>query len=165
MTPIWERARAAKDLLSSALEAEPPRLDSAILAIAAIEYPELDAESCERTLSELAARVRAKKPGNDPVAQLEALRVVLAEEEGFRGNREHYQDPENSFLNRVLERHIGLPISLSVVYLQVARRAKVPLYGVAFPGHFLVAADLDQQQKVVLDPFNDGASLDEASCE
>jgi regulator of sirC expression with transglutaminase-like and TPR domain len=160
------RARRARQILLPALEAEPPRLDTAALGIAALEHPDLDLRRCERSLAALADRVRARgDPGGRLLEGVQALRGVLADEEGFRGNADDYQDPENSFLNMVLERKVGLPISLSVLYLEVARRARVPLFGVSFPGHFLVAGDLDGGRKLVLDPFNGGALLTETGCE
>jgi regulator of sirC expression with transglutaminase-like and TPR domain len=132
--------------------------------VALLEYPELDIGTCESALDALALRVRALKPSpEDTTSQLTALRKVLAEDEGFGGDEQNYSDPKNSFLNVVLERRRGLPISLSVLYLEVARRSGIPLFGVAFPGHFVVAADYGAG-KLVMDPFHGGAILDEAGC-
>lgn len=165
-TPLQERTRRARQLLLRALEADPPRLDAAALGIAALEHPELDFRRCERALAALADRVRARRAGDGLLEGIQALRGVLADEEGFRGASEaDYQNPENSFLDQVMERKVGLPITLSVLYLEVARRAKVPLFGVSFPGHFLVAGELDGHRKLVLDPFHGGALLTEAGCE
>lgn len=165
MTPLEERTRQARQLLLRALDADPPRLDAAAFGIAALEHPDLDLRHCERSLAALAERVRGRRAGDGLLEGVQALRAVLADEEGFRGNADDYQEPENSFLNRVLERKVGLPITLSVVYLEVARRARVPLFGISFPGHFLVAGDLAGGRKLVLDPFNSGALLTEAGCE
>lgn len=159
------KTRRARELLLRALGAEPPRLDAAVLGIAALEYPEMDLRHCERSLGALARRVRSHRGGDGVAEGVQALRSVLADEEGFRGNREDARDPDNSFLNVVLERRVGLPISLCVLYLEVARRAGVPLYGVSFPGHFLVASDLEDGRKLVLDPFHGGALLTVAGCE
>jgi regulator of sirC expression with transglutaminase-like and TPR domain len=156
------RARA---LLEQAFGAEPPRLDRAALSIAALEYPDLDVAACEAALDALAARVAGSHLPQTTLAQVQSLRRVLGDEEGFRGNAEQYSDPENSFLNRVLDRKLGLPITLSVVYLEVARRAGIPLFGVSFPGHFLVACELDEGRKLVVDPYNGGQLLTEAGCE
>lgn len=164
-SPLEKRTERARKLLLRALDADPPRLDAAALGIAALEYPELDLRRCERSLSALADRVRSRRTGDGLLEGIQALRVVLADEEGFHGNLDDYQDPDNSFLNRLLERKVGLPITLSVLYLEVARRAKVPLFGVSFPGHFLVACELEVDRKVVLDPFHGGALLTEAGCE
>jgi regulator of sirC expression with transglutaminase-like and TPR domain len=153
----------AERLLSLAMKA-PQRLDWAALAIAALEYPGLDPADTEARLDFLGARVRALDPRpSTPDQQVRALRKVLIDEEGFRGNSSKYSDPENSFLNVVLIRKLGIPISLSVVWLEVARRSSIPLYGVAFPGHFLVALDA-AGGRLVVDPFQAGRSLTLSDC-
>jgi regulator of sirC expression with transglutaminase-like and TPR domain len=158
----------ARERLVSALAADPPRLDLAALAIATLANPDLDAPACLHTLDALAARVQVEVERHldegPTLARLRALRHVLADIEGFRGNEKEYYAPENSFLDHVLEHKVGLPISLSVVYLEVARRAGIPLYGVAFPGHFLVACNTGGH-KLVMDPFHNGDILTETGCE
>ncbi|WXH27327.1 hypothetical protein WA016_01245 [Myxococcus stipitatus] len=158
----------ARERLVSALAAEPPRLDLAALAIATLDRPELDAPACLHVLDVLACRVQVEterlKEKGEALAPLRALRHVLSDIEGFRGNEDDYHAPDNSFLDQVLERKLGLPITLSVVYLEVARRAGIPLYGVPFPGHFLVAHDAGDH-KLVMDPFHDGDILTEHGCE
>ncbi|MFY1824362.1 SirB1 family protein [Myxococcus fulvus] len=158
----------ARERLVSALAAEPPRLDLAALAIATLDRPELDAPACLHMLDVLACRVQVEaerlNDKGEALAPLRALRHVLSDIEGFRGNEENYHSPENSFLDQVLERKLGLPITLSVVYLEVARRAGIPLYGVPFPGHFLVAHDAGDH-KLVMDPFHQGDILTEHGCE
>ncbi len=158
----------ARERLVSALAADPPRLDLAALAIATLASPTLDAPACLHTLDALAARVQVEmerhQEQGEPLARLRALRHVLADIEGFRGNELEYYAPENSFLDYVLEHKVGLPITLSVVYLEVARRAGIPLYGVAFPGHFLVACNAGDH-KLALDPFHNGDILTELGCE
>lgn len=158
----------ARDRLVSALAADPPRLDLAALAIATLTRPALDTAGCLHTLDALAARVQVEVERHcergEVLGQLQALRHVLADIEGFRGNEEDYHHPENSFLDRVLERKVGLPITLSIVYLEVARRAGIRLYGVPFPGHFLVACDAGDH-KLVVDPFHGGSILTVTGCE
>ncbi|NTX39083.1 tetratricopeptide repeat protein [Myxococcus sp. CA033] len=158
----------ARERLVSALAAEPPRLDLAALAIATLDRPELDAPACLHVLDVLACRVQVESERltdkGEALASLRALRHVLSDIEGFRGNEDNYHSPENSFLDQVLERKLGLPITLSVVYLEVARRAGIPLYGVPFPGHFLVAHDAGDH-KLVMDPFHHGDILTEHGCE
>lgn len=152
----------------SALAADPPRLDLAALAIATLDNPSLDAAACLHTLDALAVRVQVEVERHleesPSLARLRALRHVLADIEGFRGNDKDYYLPANSFLDHVLEHKVGLPITLSVVYLEVARRAGIPLFGVAFPGHFLVACNTGGH-KLVIDPFHDGDILTETGCE
>ena len=157
----------ARERLVSALASDPPRLDLAALAIAMLNRPELDAAAYLHTLDALAARVQLEMERHtghgEVMAGLTALRHVLADIEGFRGNEDDYQAPENSFLDQVLEHKVGLPITLSVVYLEVARRAGIPLYGVPFPGHFLVACSAGDH-KLVVDPYNGGEILTEEGC-
>lgn len=153
------RARA---LLQKALAHK--RLDWAAFAIALLEYPDIDVRTYEAQLDGYAQRVMAIKAGaGDALGQMTALRRVLGDEEGFWGNTDKYSAPDNSFLNIVLERRVGLPISLSVLYLEVARRAGIPIFGVSFPGHFLVAAEA-AGGKLVMDPFQGGQILTEAGC-
>ncbi|WPB74497.1 transglutaminase-like domain-containing protein [Archangium violaceum] len=157
----------ARERLLSALAADPPRLDLAALAIATLNRPELDTSAYLHTLDALAARVQLEMERHtghgEVLAGLTALRHVLADIEGFRGNEDDYQAPENSFLDQVLEQKVGLPITLSVVYLEVARRAGIPLYGVPFPGHFLVACSAGDH-KLVVDPYHGGEILTEEGC-
>ena len=160
--------KLARERMVQALAADPPRLDLAALAIATIAHPDLDVGGCLDTLDALAAHVMVEVERHEegdcgPLARLEALRHVLAEVEGFRGNEDDYNAPDNSFLDCVLQTKKGLPISLSVVYLEVARRAEVPLFGVPFPGHFLVACEA-RGRALVLDPFHGGQLLTEAGC-
>lgn len=127
-------------------------LGQAALLIAAPEYPDLDMDAAHQQLDSLAA---AAKPALDGLvegkARAAALVQFLVDEQGFRGNTDDYQDPRNSFLNEVLQRRLGIPISLSVLAIEVARRLSVPLSGVSFPGHFLLRAD--GKQSVLIDPF------------
>ena len=129
-----------------------PELDVGALAIAAGADPDLDADAWLRELDRLA----------EGLDSLEALIHRLFIEEHFTGNTTNYYDPRNSLLNRVLERRLGIPITLSVVCLEVGRRAGVPLEGVSMPGHFLVRPLATEHY---LDAFNGGALLDLAGCE
>jgi regulator of sirC expression with transglutaminase-like and TPR domain len=130
------------------------RIDLALAAlwIAAEEYPALDPDAYLARLDALAAAgvPRLRAAGSD-AERAERLLRFLHDEQGFRGNEERYDDPRNSFLNEVLDRRTGIPITLAVVLLEVARRAGLELRGVSFPGHFLVK--LDGPRPVVLDPF------------
>jgi regulator of sirC expression with transglutaminase-like and TPR domain len=140
-------------------------LDEAALAVAEEEYPGLDPAEWLRALDALAARVRAAAGGRPrPASLLRGLRTVLAEEERFRGNSDHYYDPRNSYLNEVLARKLGIPITLSLVYLEVARRAGLALQGVGFPGHFLAKYVSPSGAEVFLDAFNGGEVLSPEEC-
>ena len=150
-----------------------PDLATAALLIARLEYPKLDAspylDQLDRMGSEALSRVD-HSPTADPLARITTLNTYLFEEEGFAGNVRQYDDPRNSFLNDVLERRTGIPITLSLVYLEVARRAGVPLEGVNFPGHFLLRFRNRPDAKAVgneliVDPFHGGAILSEDDCQ
>jgi hypothetical protein len=154
------RARAR---FAALLEREPVPLDEAALALAEEEYPSLDVEEYLVRLDELAGRALARA-GVAPASRLAALRHVLHEEEGLRGNEKDYYDPRNSFLNDVLDRRLGIPISLSVVWIEVARRAGVVLEGIGFPGHFLARYASPSGQEVYVDAFHGGEMLSVDEC-
>jgi regulator of sirC expression with transglutaminase-like and TPR domain len=140
-------------------------LGRAALAMAASDYPNLDIEAYLARIEELASAVVARLGATtDPYRSIAALNHVLFKERGFRGNREHYFDPRNSFLNEVLDRKTGIPISLSVLYMEVARKVGLTVRGVGFPGHFLVKA-VGAREEIVIDPFNQGEILSQESLE
>jgi regulator of sirC expression with transglutaminase-like and TPR domain len=127
-------------------------LGQAALMIAEPEYPELDIADYLHDLDQLAASVRSRIEGvSDQTSRASALVQYLLEVEGFRGNLDNYDDPRNSFLNEVLERRLGIPITLAVVMIEVAQRLSIPLCGVSFPGHFLVG--IAGRRALLLDPF------------
>jgi regulator of sirC expression with transglutaminase-like and TPR domain len=138
------------------------RLDRAALLLG--ELADADPIDLDRWLAVLddladaAGRVRAALTGQ-PFADARAIGRALFDELGFRGNRDDYYDPSNSYLHEVLARRVGIPITLSVVYLEVARRRSVRVVGVGFPGHFLVRA-FDEDRSLLLDPFEGGAIVD-----
>ena len=127
-------------------------LDEAALLIAAHAHPALDVDSRLAQLDALAARAAGLSAGE--------LATMLFVAEGFRGNESDYGDPRNSFLDDVLDRHVGIPITLSIVMLEVGRRCGLQLHGVGMPGHFLVGGGPGEW----FDPFHDGARLDLAAC-
>ena len=128
----------------------------AALLIAAEEYPQLLPEPYLARIDMLAERVRDRLDDETaPLVVLQEVSRVLFEEEGFRGNAEAYYDPRNSFLNDVLDRRTGVPLTLSLLYLEVGCRLGLPLHGVNFPGHFLVRYDGEAVQLLV-DPFQRG---------
>ena len=149
-------------------------LAPAALAIARIEYPRLDAARYLTTLDAIgdAARRlverRVQSSGDDsPMSCVQALNELLFEELGFRGNRDRYEDPRNSCLNEVIDRRTGIPITLSVVYVEVARRAGLSADGINFPGHFLVRiphVGPKAGRGLIVDPFHQGAILTERDC-
>jgi regulator of sirC expression with transglutaminase-like and TPR domain len=136
-------------------------LAEAALLIAKTEYPALDVPAYLAQLDELAARLRARVPDAAGLEQMVvSLNELLFEELGFSGNTDNYYDPRNSFLNDVLDRKLGIPITLCIIYMEVGRRVGLELEGVSFPGHFLVKFATDEGD-VVLDPFAGGVPLTE----
>jgi regulator of sirC expression with transglutaminase-like and TPR domain len=144
-------------------EREPIPLARGALLVAKEEYPDLDVE---KYLDQIAALAREAEPavnaGADTIEKVQRLSEFLFTRKGFDGNRDQFADPRNSFLNDVLERRLGIPISLAVVYIEVGRRLGLNLFGVSFPTHFLVKA-VDERGELFVDPFNGGSilSLDE----
>lgn len=133
------------------------------LLVASQEYPGLDVPSYEARL-ETMGRVFARRAGTLPAEEaVLVLSEYLFEEEGFRGNGEDYYDPRNGFLNEVMDRRMGIPITLSTIYLDVARRAGLRAFGVSFPGHFLVRVEGDGGP-LLLDPFHGGIRLTMLDC-
>ena len=117
----------------------PLDLAEAALLVARDEYPELEAAPYLAMLDAWAARVRDRLTAQPtPADAAGALRAVLFDEKGLRGNADDYYDPRNSFLNDVLDRRAGIPISLSAVYMEVGRRAGLVVEGLGLPGHFIV---------------------------
>ena len=141
-------------------EADLPLARTALL-FARSEYPELDIEAYLACLDTIATDVHSQLPAKaSNLDKLRALNHCLFQQRGFSGNETDYYDPRNSFLNDVLDRKLGIPITLSVVYLEVAWRLQLPLQGISFPGHFLVKLPLDDGL-IVIDPFFRGITLDE----
>lgn len=150
-----DTVRLFVDLVSRA--DEDIHLPAAALAIARIAYPDLDMDYWLQAVSELRHDARVAVERSPHSDRVESLLDVVFEQHGFDGDRENYYDPRNSFLNDVLERRRGIPITLSLVLLEAAQGAGVPLVGVGFPGHFLVCHPPSQRY---LDVFRQGLVLD-----
>jgi regulator of sirC expression with transglutaminase-like and TPR domain len=152
--------------LQAHVATDPIDLARSALVIAKLEYPHLEPGPSLEVLERLGERAKGRmiRLGGAPVRdKVAALNDLLYSEERFTANRVHYDDFRNSLLNLVLERRTGIPISLALVYIEVARRAGLNASGVAFPGHFLLRVAGDTEA-VTLDPFDAGAELDEAGC-
>lgn len=145
-----------------------PRLDdeavplfASALLIARDEYPDLDPRGCEAVIDAHVASLRADVDAlHSGPLKMQAINARLFDELGYAGNHDEYYDPRNSYLNEVLERRLGNPITLAVVQLEVTRRLGIPLDGISFPGHFLVRLPVDDGI-LVMDPFNRGRPLGE----
>ena len=134
-------------------------LAEAALVIAAHEYPGIDVNAYLARIDELAETLKRRLRGDiSPADAIVALNRYLFEEVGFSGNAADYYDPRNSYLNEVLDRRLGIPITLSLLCIEVGRRIGLALHGVSFPGHFLVKCVV-RDGVVVLDPYARGASL------
>jgi regulator of sirC expression with transglutaminase-like and TPR domain len=141
-------------------------LVAAALAIARCEYPKLDSSYYIRRLEALAQRVRERMRSNPTAREsIVLLNRVLFEEEGLRGNCDDYYDPRNSFLNDVLDRKLGIPITLSVIYMDVARRVGFPLAGTGMPGHFLLKHFDVMSGEIIIDVFNRGRIVTSSECQ
>lgn len=133
-------------------------LGRAALAIALIDYPGLDMASYLSRIDRLAVEAaRQRTDAADADGVLAAVNQVLFGVHNFRGNRDDYYDPRNSFLNDVLDRKLGIPITLAILYMEVAQRLGLALEGVGFPGHFLVRHARKGGEETILDPFHQGA--------
>jgi len=149
-------------------------LATVALLIARLEYPKLDASPYLDQLDRMGETARQRVAGllnlaDDPQEPIQALNAYLFEEQGFTGNEREYNDLRNSFLNEVLTRRTGIPITLTIIYIEVARRAGMSLQGVNFPGRFLVrfqsrTATGELGSELILDPFHGGAVLSENDC-
>jgi regulator of sirC expression with transglutaminase-like and TPR domain len=158
-----------------------PDLAEAALVMARVAYPNLDAsaymsrldtlgrEACQR-VSQATTTTLEIPPHVDPAVftRITALNAFLFDDERFVGNDSHYDDPRNSFLNEVLDRRTGIPITLALVYMEVARRAGITVEGVNFPGHFLVrcpgAQGTRYSRDLIIDAHHGGALLTESMC-
>jgi regulator of sirC expression with transglutaminase-like and TPR domain len=139
-------------------------LEKAAFLIARYAFPSLDVATYTQQLDSMAAEVRDRMGRR--VSGEEAVKTLnryLFTEQGFRGNTKNYYEADNSYLNRVLDRRTGIPISLAMVYLLVGRRLGLPVHGIGMPGHFLVKFEADRY-KIFVDCFNAGALLTEKDC-
>lgn len=131
-------------------------LARAALFVAQAEYPQLALEPYLIRLDAMAEEVRDGLNGETaPPVVITEISKVLFERHGMRGNRDHYYDPKNSFLNDVLDRGLGIPLTLGIVYLEVAWRVGLNLEGVAFPGHFLLRQP-GEAVSLLIDPYHQG---------
>ena len=140
-------------------------LAAAALYIAQEEYWDMDPKRYLEALNDMAADVRSRLPKNRyPLKVIQVLNEYLFGELKFSGNTLDYYNPDNSCLNCVIDRRLGIPITLSLVYLEVAHRIRFPMVGVGMPGHFLIRPVIDEME-VFVDPFNQGEVLFVADCQ
>ncbi|MBI3988493.1 MAG: tetratricopeptide repeat protein [candidate division NC10 bacterium] len=159
-------AADARRLFAELIEKDEATLDlaTASLLIAKEEYPDLSIDAYVKRLDWMAEQVESSwTVADSPLHFIRALNRYLFDEEGFTGNTWEYYDPRNSFLNDVLDRKTGIPITLSVVYMEVGRRLGLPLVGVGLPAHFVVKYQAPDEE-ILIDPFHRGAILSEEHC-
>ncbi len=148
-------------LLRGEVESDLTRL---ALEVARDAYPKLDANDQIAKIDLLAARVRDRCPDGAKTRHiLGQINWILFVEEGFRGNQDDYQNPQNSYLNEVLDRKLGIPLSLSILYLAIADRLGLAMSGVNLPGHFLIRSGRGESTHFV-DPYSQGVILDRLGC-
>src|SRR5262245_35669137 len=173
------RESSVRAFTTAALSPDPD-LAVAALMIARVEYPNLDASpyldqldaigrEAKRRVAEASVSAVDAPARVDPVSygRVMALNDYLFGELRFVGNDVHYEDPRNSFLNEGLERRTGIPITLALIYIEVARRAGVDVEGINFPGHFLVRCPARRgpySEDLIIDAHHGGALLSEAAC-
>jgi len=163
MFPVSARSRKTFQQLVTLPDSAIP-LAEASLIMACEEYPQLELSPYLDMLDHIAQVTREKlSPAKSPIETAEIINIVLFETFGFRGNTEDYYDPRNSFFNDVLDRRKGIPITLSALYMEVARRLNFPIAGVGLPGHFIVKY-WDRREEFFLDPYNRGEILTRDDC-
>lgn len=144
--------------------AAPFDLAELALALARDEYPDLDVAAYLLMLAGMAHEARRLVRRGDLKTRVERFRRCLFFDLGFRGNARDYYDPRNSYLNDVIERRMGIPITLSIVAIAIGKQSGLDVRGVGLPGHFIVKA-VENEQEILFDPFHGGRLLEPADCE
>jgi regulator of sirC expression with transglutaminase-like and TPR domain len=155
-----------RDLFIAEIDRPDERIDvaKAALHIAQIEYPDLDIVPYLDRLDTMAREVTAKLPADRyPLKVVQIINSYLYEELNFRGNESDYYNPRNSFLNDVLDRHTGIPITLALVYLEITKRIEFPMVGIGMPGHFIIRPNFPDAG-IFVDAFNRGEILFVEDC-
>jgi regulator of sirC expression with transglutaminase-like and TPR domain len=163
---VAESSTTIRRMFTALMKRKEDRIDLglAALLIAKEEYPRLAIEDYVERLDQLAAEFQVEVDVDaDGHATCEALGRFLGDQHGFAGDPENYYDPRNSYLNDVMDRRAGIPISLSVLYIEVARRAGLKLLPVSFPGHFLIK-HASERGDIYLDPYHSGRLMDVEDC-
>jgi regulator of sirC expression with transglutaminase-like and TPR domain len=158
------RHQARQQLTRMLASNGPLELLEACFWVAAEEYPDLDVQEGVRRVhllsGEGARRVHLLK---NPFARLDGVQTYLYDELGFRGNEEEYDDPRNSFMNEVLDRKLGIPLTLSILFMEVARAAGFETRGVGLPGHFVIRLEFEGRSLLV-DPYHRGRVITREDC-
>jgi regulator of sirC expression with transglutaminase-like and TPR domain len=157
----------ARQFFSQEIDRSDEQIDlaKAALYIAQEEYPELDPAEYLNALDTMAEELLERLPiQRYPLRVIQNINQYLYEDLGFKGNVTDYHDPRNSFLNQAIERRTGIPITLSLIYLEVAKRIDFPMVGVGMPGHFLIRPDIPEME-IFVDAFNQGEVMFPQDCQ
>ena len=164
---IWHFGRQAADnqFLGFCLKhGEEFDLEEGIWLLAQTQYPDINVEAYQALLDNFASELRERLDlTREPKDVLTRINTYLFEELGFSGNEENYYDPENSYLNRVIDRRTGNPINLSLLYMLLARRLRLPVTGIGLPGHFICRHQTSAAE-IFIDAFHGGKFLSKADC-
>lgn len=148
---------------TSVMDADEVDLERGALLLALYRFPDLDVRRYQAQLDDWAGEVASSMDRFTGAERAVRLAQFVAEDLGFEGNRAQYYDPNNSYLNRVLDRRLGIPISLSVVCLLLGQRLGLPVYGVSLPAHFLVKY-VDARGELFIDLFGGGVPVTKDAC-
>jgi len=147
-------------------EGEKIDLEKAALYIAQEEYPQLEVDHYLNAIDKMAAEIQTRLPEESyPLRIVQTINQYLYKDLGFSGNSENYYDPRNSFLNDVIDRRTGIPISLALLYLAIAKRINFPMVGIGMPGHFLIRPAVNDEMNIFVDAFNAGEILFPQDCQ
>jgi regulator of sirC expression with transglutaminase-like and TPR domain len=139
-------------------------LARAALYIAQTQYPQLNVDEQLQILDDMGKELATRLPQSRyPLRVIQTINEYLYDELGFTGNTDHYYDPRNSFLNDVLARRTGIPLTLALVYLELAWRIELPMVGIGMPGHFIIRPDFEGSE-IFVDAFNQGEILFAEDC-
>ncbi len=140
-------------------------LERAALALSGIDNPDLDADAYVTRLTQFSSDLAfLLGPESETAFNLEAFRNFMSGELGFAGNSDDYYDPANSFVDQVIDRRSGIPITLSLIYMAVGSKAGLRVDGIGLPGHFIIRFG-DPREEIYLDPFHEGRILSRRDCE
>lgn len=145
---------------------ENAKLEDFCFLIAQIGYPALDIEKYKQELNRIESLARLEYASSREMAEIDRVFMlinIIFEREGYKGNSNNYYEPENSYLNRVIDRKLGIPISLGAIALILAERLSLPIFGVNMPAHFMLKYERDRLE-IFIDPFNQGRILDKQDC-
>ncbi|WP_017319448.1 SirB1 family protein [Mastigocladopsis repens] len=158
---------SARQYFDQEIQQPDERIDlaKAALYIAQEEYPNLDQEEYLNALDTMALELQERLPSQRyPLRVIQDINRYLYDDLGYGGNKADYYDPRNSFLNDVIDRRVGIPITLAIVYLEVARRIDFPMVGVGMPGHFLIRPEIADMD-IFIDAFNGGEIMFPQDCQ